>query len=95
MEQGVDQNDYSPEMFESIERGTAPWYRNQLIQNWLPKMPHVAEALDKGGTALDVGCGSGRAISHFQAPPIRPSTNLATEEDRPRWMWHLLLQPQT
>ncbi len=58
---GVDQNDYSPEMFESIERGTAPWYRNQLIQNWLPKMPHVAEALDKGGTALDIGCGSGRA----------------------------------
>lgn len=58
---GVNQNDYSPEMFESIERGTAPWYRNQLIQNWLPKMPQVVEALDKGGTALDVGCGSGRA----------------------------------
>src|SRR5690349_21634812 len=39
---GVDQNDYSAEMFESIERGTAPWYRNQLIQKWLPAMPQVA-----------------------------------------------------
>ena len=58
---GVNQNDYSPEMFESIERGTAPWYRNQLIQNWLPAMPQVAQALENGGTALDVGCGSGRA----------------------------------
>lgn len=58
---GVDQNDYSSEMFESIERGTAPWYRNQLIQNWLPAMPQVVRALEAGGTALDVGCGSGRA----------------------------------
>src|SRR5689334_6923196 len=58
---GVDQNEYSPEMFESIERGTAPWYRNQLIQKWLPTMPHVSQALAAGGSALDVGCGSGRA----------------------------------
>ena len=58
---GVDMHDYSPDMFESIERFTAPWYRNQLVQNWLPKMPQVAQALDPGGTALDVGCGSGRA----------------------------------
>jgi 2-polyprenyl-3-methyl-5-hydroxy-6-metoxy-1,4-benzoquinol methylase len=58
---GVDQNRYPAEMFESIERGTAPWYRNQLVQNWLPTMPQVVEALEAGGTALDVGCGSGRA----------------------------------
>lgn len=58
---GVNQNDYSPEMFESIERGTAPWYRNQLLQRWLPAMPQVMSALEAGGTALDVGCGSGRA----------------------------------
>ena len=58
---GVPQTDYPSEMFESIERGTAPWYRNQLVQKWLPAMPQVVEALEKGGTALDVGCGSGRA----------------------------------
>jgi hypothetical protein len=58
---GVDQNDYTPEMFESIERGTSPWYRTQLIQHWLPTMPQVVQALECGGSALDVGCGSGRA----------------------------------
>ncbi len=58
---GVDQNEYPVEMFESIERGTNPWYRNQLVQNWLPTMPQVVQALEAGGTALDVGCGSGRA----------------------------------
>ena len=58
---GVDQNEYTPEMFDSIERGTAPWYRTQLIQHWLPTMPQVVRALENGGTALDVGCGSGRA----------------------------------
>lgn len=58
---GVDQNEYSPEMFEAIERGTAPWYRNQLVQNWVPAMPQVIDALEAGGSALDVGCGSGRA----------------------------------
>ncbi len=58
---GVDQNKYPAEMFESIERGTGPWYRNQLVQNWLPAMPQVIEALEAGGSALDVGCGSGRA----------------------------------
>jgi|SRR5579862_1034627 len=58
---GVDQQDYSPEMFESIERGTAPWYRNQLIPKWLPNMPQVVQSLETGGSALDVGCGSGRA----------------------------------
>ena len=58
---GVDQTTYPAEMFESIERGTAPWYRNQLVQNWLPAMPQVVRALEAGGSALDVGCGSGRA----------------------------------
>ncbi len=58
---GVPQSAYSPEMFESIERGTAPWYKHQLIQKWVPAMPEVEAKLKAGGTALDVGCGSGRA----------------------------------
>lgn len=59
---GVPQSQYPVEMFESIERGTMPWYKNQLIQNWLPTMPQVAEKLQAGGTALDTGCGGGRAV---------------------------------
>ena len=58
---GVPQSAYSPEMFEAIERGTAPWYKHQLLQKWIPAMPEVEAKLKADGTALDVGCGSGRA----------------------------------
>jgi SAM-dependent methyltransferase len=58
---GVPQSAYPPEMFEAIERGTAPWYRHKLTQHWIPAMPAVKAKLESGGSALDVGCGSGRA----------------------------------
>jgi len=58
---GVRQSAYPPEMFEAIERGTAPWYRHKLTQEWLPTMPDVEAKLASGGSAVDVGCGSGRA----------------------------------
>ena len=58
---GVPQADYPPEIFEAIERGSAPWYRHKLVRAWLPAMPQVQQVLDAGGSALDVGCGSGRA----------------------------------
>ena len=58
---GVPQSAYPPEMFEAIERGTAPWYRHKLTQKWIPAMPDVKAKLEAGGSALDVGCGSGRA----------------------------------
>jgi 2-polyprenyl-3-methyl-5-hydroxy-6-metoxy-1,4-benzoquinol methylase len=58
---GVPQSAYPPEMFEAIERGTAPWYRHKLTQQWVPAMPEVRAKLETGGSALDVGCGSGRA----------------------------------
>jgi len=37
-------------------------YRHSLLRKWLPAMPQVVECLNGGGEALDVGCGSGRAV---------------------------------
>src|SRR2546426_1971617 len=67
---GVTQEEYSPEMYEATERGTAPWYKHHLVQEWIPAMPDVEAKLEEGGSALDVGCGSGRAaITIAQAFP--------------------------
>jgi 2-polyprenyl-3-methyl-5-hydroxy-6-metoxy-1,4-benzoquinol methylase len=59
---GVPQSQYPAEVFEAIERGSAPMYRHSLLRKWLPSMPKVIECLKNGGAALDVGCGSGRAV---------------------------------
>jgi SAM-dependent methyltransferase len=67
---GLPQSEYPPEVFEAIERGSAPMYKHSLIRKWMPAMPQVVAALNAGGSALDVGCGSGRAaIALAQAYP--------------------------
>lgn len=53
--------DYPPELWEGIERSTAPSYRNFLTQVYIPAMPDIASRLRAGGAALDVGCGGGIA----------------------------------
>jgi 2-polyprenyl-3-methyl-5-hydroxy-6-metoxy-1,4-benzoquinol methylase len=58
---GVTQDKYLPDMYEAIERMTAPWYKHHLVQTWIPAMPGVQEKLQAGGSACDVGCGLGRA----------------------------------
>ena len=58
---GLPQSEYPPEVFEAIERGSAPMYRHQLLRKWIPAMPEVEAKLQQGAVALDVGCGSGRA----------------------------------
>jgi len=58
---GVTQDQYLPDMYESIERLTAPWYKHQLVQTWIPALAGVEGKLQAGGSACDVGCGSGRA----------------------------------
>lgn len=59
--QGVPASQYSADMWQATERGTEPTYRYNLVQTWIPAMPQVKARLAAGGTALDIGCGSGRA----------------------------------
>lgn len=58
---GIKQAEYPPEMLHAAERNSAPRYRYKLLRKWLPAMPQVGERLNAGGTAVDVGCGAGRA----------------------------------
>ena len=49
---------------------TAPWYRQEIIQEWISASPDVRRRLRAGGLALDVGCGGGLAtIALAQAFP--------------------------
>ncbi len=34
-------------------------YEQRLVQSSLPTMPEVVEVLQRGGSALDIGCGTG------------------------------------
>ncbi len=42
---GVAYSDYMPEIFEAIARWTAPGFKRQLVQTWIPAMPRVPERL--------------------------------------------------
>jgi 2-polyprenyl-3-methyl-5-hydroxy-6-metoxy-1,4-benzoquinol methylase len=53
--------DYLPELWEGVEKSTAPSYRHFLVQSYLPAMPDIVARLRKGGAALDLGCGGGLA----------------------------------
>ncbi len=68
---GVTQDQYLPDMYEAIERATAPWYKHNLVQTWIPALDGVEEKLEAGGSACDVGCGCGRApITIAKAFPV-------------------------
>jgi 2-polyprenyl-3-methyl-5-hydroxy-6-metoxy-1,4-benzoquinol methylase len=58
---GVTQAEYPPWMFEASERNSFPRYKYKLVSKWIAALPEVVARLDAGGTAMDVGCGGGRA----------------------------------
>src|SRR5260370_14978958 len=58
---GVSQSEYPPETWEAMERSSASMYRHSVIRKWLPAMPQVVAKLTEGGSAVCVGCRSGRA----------------------------------
>lgn len=59
---GVAQGKYHPDMWDGMERFTAGWFENLLVQEWLPALPEVEAALRAGVDVVDVGCGRGRGL---------------------------------
>ncbi len=66
--------DGQPLAIEHVNRGV---YEARLIRHWLPTMPQVVERLQGGGTAMDVGCGTGViAVLLAQAFPAAHITGI-------------------
>jgi 2-polyprenyl-3-methyl-5-hydroxy-6-metoxy-1,4-benzoquinol methylase len=59
---GLPYDAFGPEGAAGIERSFAPWFRSMLVPVAIPRLPGVADALRRGATAADIGCGSGFAV---------------------------------
>jgi len=59
---GVPQSAYPEDFWDGLERFTAGWFENLLLQQWIPAMPDVQAKLERGTSFADVGCGRGRAL---------------------------------
>jgi 2-polyprenyl-3-methyl-5-hydroxy-6-metoxy-1,4-benzoquinol methylase len=59
---GVPQSAYGHNMWDGMERFSAGWFENYLLQEWIPAMPDVQAKLERGTVVCDVGCGRGRAL---------------------------------
>ncbi len=89
---GVHQAAYPASFWDGMERFTAGWFENLLLQQWIPVMPAVVAKLQEGADVADVGCGRGRAlIKMAQAFPrsrytgydaFGPAVDQATERAR-------------
>jgi 2-polyprenyl-3-methyl-5-hydroxy-6-metoxy-1,4-benzoquinol methylase len=59
---GVPQTAYNEDWWAGMERFTAGWFENLLLQEWIPAMPRVRAALERGADLADIGCNRGRAL---------------------------------
>ncbi len=59
---GVPQAAFGHEFWCGFARFTRPAFRNNLVQDWLPALPHADAALRAGGSVADIGCGNGQAL---------------------------------
>ena len=86
---GVSQAAYNEDWWAGMERFTAGWFENLLLQEWIPAMPRVRAALERGADVADIGCNRGRALiklasafprSRFVGYDVfEPAIRLATE----------------
>lgn len=56
---GVAFADYGGALPLALESMNRSVYRSRLVRTWLPAMPEVLARLQAGGSAIDLGCGTG------------------------------------
>lgn len=56
---GIAFSDFGRDMPQLLEVMNRPVYEARLVQHWLPALPEVLARLQAGGSALDIGCGTG------------------------------------
>jgi 2-polyprenyl-3-methyl-5-hydroxy-6-metoxy-1,4-benzoquinol methylase len=59
---GIRMAEFSDQTRETLARFTAPWFEHALRDDWIPRLPEVAAALEAGASVADVGCGRGAAV---------------------------------
>jgi SAM-dependent methyltransferase len=59
---GVAADRYGPDLWPAMERLGTPMYSGSLVQAWMPELPRLRDALNRGANVADIGCGSGRAL---------------------------------
>ena len=58
---GVPQSAYPGDLWEGMERMSAAWFDNFMVQQWLPAAGLISR-LHAGIRVADLGCGAGRAL---------------------------------
>lgn len=51
--------DHDDELFGAVERFYRPAYAASLVSDWIPALPGIQDALERGANVADVGCGHG------------------------------------
>ena len=60
-------DEFPEDTYLGMNRFTAMWHENLLLQEWTPAVPDVEAKLRTGARVADVGCGSGRALIKLAA----------------------------
>lgn len=59
---GVPQTAYHESLHQGMNRNALAVYDHALVQKWIPALPEIQTALERGIDVADVGCGGGRAL---------------------------------
>lgn len=78
---GLSIDDYNREWWDGMERFTATWFENFLLQEWVPQANGLKNRLEEGAHVADIGCGRGRALIKLaQAFPQMTATGYDLSE---------------